>query len=363
MHTHLGEFFEQWNGKKVVIQGIECKIEVKEHYSTYYGDWKLSASAVPTARGRATKAYRESKRKLGDDWSFDLTTASEKTLMSIEKQLGYVYPKRNPSPAVFTKEFVASELAKMRNRAAITAEEYSYFQHRLGKVSGDRALRSLLSKAVNAPFSGKKFPKRNPSAAEHAKRGAVRYRTAKRSLGTDKYPAALAESFLAMSDLQDAGNTRAARAAEKVAKQALAKEVYAHVSRPFSTVRNPSSGAKQRARGTRGFKAKYDQYSDQIAWVEGQRKAAKGGKLWGYESWTRPAHGALDVARIYRFHGPRLPNPGLTKAGKRHLIQTMHEAGADTFRKKMRYVSKHMPHIDDPAAFVGYVMQGEKRGK
>jgi len=54
-------------------------------------------------------------------------------------------------------------------------------------------------------------------------------------------------------------------------------------------------------------------------------------------------------------------NPGLTKAGKRHLIQTMHRAGADTFRKKMRYVRRHMPHITDPAAFVGYVMQGEKR--
>lgn len=54
-------------------------------------------------------------------------------------------------------------------------------------------------------------------------------------------------------------------------------------------------------------------------------------------------------------------NPGLTKAGKRHLIQTMHKAGADTFTKKMRYVRKHMPHITDPAAFVGYVMQGEKR--
>lgn len=54
-------------------------------------------------------------------------------------------------------------------------------------------------------------------------------------------------------------------------------------------------------------------------------------------------------------------NPGLTKAGKRHLIQTMHEAGADTFRKKMRYVRRHMPHVTDPAAFVGYIMQGEKR--
>lgn len=54
-------------------------------------------------------------------------------------------------------------------------------------------------------------------------------------------------------------------------------------------------------------------------------------------------------------------NPGLTKAGKRHLIKTMHKAGADTFKKKMAYVRRHMPHVTDPAAFVGYVMQGEKR--
>ena len=67
------------------------------------------------------------------------------------------------------------------------------------------------------------------------------------------------------------------------------------------------------------------------------------------------------LVRSLKAKGGKKANPGLTKAGKRHLIQTMHKAGADTFTKKMRYVRKHMPHITDPAAFVGYVMQGEKR--
>lgn len=103
-------------------------------------------------------------------------------------------------------------------------------------------------------------------------------------------------------------------------------------------------------------------------------KALRGGKhkvmltgsvaeRFGVPSYTSVVLEDLSASDLARLAGAVrvVANPGLTKAGKRHLIQTMHRAGADTFRKKMAYVRRHMPHVTDPAAFVGYVMQGEKR--
>jgi len=58
---------------------------------------------------------------------------------------------------------------------------------------------------------------------------------------------------------------------------------------------------------------------------------------------------------------PAVQNPGLTPEGKKHLIATMHAAGADTFKKKVAFVRRHIPTITDPQAFVGYVMAGERR--
>lgn len=202
--------------------------------------------------------------------------------------------------------------------------------------------------------------------------------------------------------------------------------------------RNPSSGAKQRARGSRGYyqqslegsgspeqiraliKAeqarlkKYEKgslaYYDALGEIEGlksEHRAAVYGRMsrthaagWGKkrnpgkasffsvyyrsllelgmspvnareavkqakkanltESDKRAVAKGLEAALKHKFG---IRNPGLTPAGKKHLIQTMHKAGADTFRKKVAYVRRHIPNVTDPQAFVGYVMAGERKGK
>lgn len=78
------------------------------------------------------------------------------------------------------------------------------------------------------------------------------------------------------------------------------------------------------------------------------------------ESDKRAVAKGLEAALKHKFG---IRNPGLTPAGKKHLIQTMHKAGADTFRKKVAYVRRHIPNVTDPQAFVGYVMAGERKGK
>lgn len=202
--------------------------------------------------------------------------------------------------------------------------------------------------------------------------------------------------------------------------------------------RNPSSGAKQRARGSRGYyqqslegsgspeqiraliKAeqarlkKYEKgslaYYDALGEIEGlksEHRAAVYGRMsrahaagWGKkrnpgkasffsvyyrsllelgmspvnareavkqakkanltESDKRAVAKGLEAALKHKFG---IRNPGLAPAGKKHLIQTMHKAGADTFRKKVAYVRRHIPNVTDPQAFVGYVMAGERKGK
>ena len=57
--------------------------------------------------------------------------------------------------------------------------------------------------------------------------------------------------------------------------------------------------------------------------------------------------------------GTRLP-----EAHARHvaegLLGRMHADGADTFAKKVKWVKKHMPQIDRPRTFVGWVTKGER---
>jgi hypothetical protein len=42
------------------------------------------------------------------------------------------------------------------------------------------------------------------------------------------------------------------------------------------------------------------------------------------------------------------------------LLKRMRDDGCDTFAKKVKWVRKHMPHIDDPQSFVGWVVKAER---
>lgn len=58
---------EAMNGRTYTLDGIHGTIKVEK--------WNgmTTISHNPSKRGMATDAYRETKRKLGDDWSSDLT--------------------------------------------------------------------------------------------------------------------------------------------------------------------------------------------------------------------------------------------------------------------------------------------------
>jgi len=43
------------------------------------------------------------------------------------------------------------------------------------------------------------------------------------------------------------------------------------------------------------------------------------------------------------------------------LLARMLDDGADTFAKKVRWVQRHIPTVDDPQSFVGWVVAGERR--
>ena len=47
-------------------------------------------------------------------------------------------------------------------------------------------------------------------------------------------------------------------------------------------------------------------------------------------------------------------------AARAGLLHRMEQDGCETFSDKVRWVEKHMPNIDDPAAFVGALVRGEK---
>jgi len=83
------EALELVDGKKVVLDGIEGIIKVrKTPKSPYYGYSTTSVSHVPTAKGMKSAKYIQTKRKLGDDWSTDLSDSE--TLPALMQKLGIV---------------------------------------------------------------------------------------------------------------------------------------------------------------------------------------------------------------------------------------------------------------------------------
>lgn len=55
------------DGAVVMVSGIECVLHVR---TDRLGEYTASMDAEPTERGRRTEHYRQSRRELGDDWSF-----------------------------------------------------------------------------------------------------------------------------------------------------------------------------------------------------------------------------------------------------------------------------------------------------
>lgn len=81
------DVFEFLDGKEYVLHGIHGHFK----HDVWVGRQRTSEYLrhIPSKRGMATKLYQDEKRKLGDDWSSDLTNGLSYCDIAIE--LGYEY--------------------------------------------------------------------------------------------------------------------------------------------------------------------------------------------------------------------------------------------------------------------------------
>ena len=76
-----------FDGVTVKYQGIDHILRYYEQQAIYPYE-HLSRSAWLNPKDRTTKYYQETKKKLGDDWSIDVTSIPMEDYISILKQLG-----------------------------------------------------------------------------------------------------------------------------------------------------------------------------------------------------------------------------------------------------------------------------------
>jgi hypothetical protein len=209
-----------------------------------------------------------------------------------------------------------------------------------------------LEDAHRAGFAAARGKKRNPTAAYHRTRGDAKLVLAEDSLRTAKVLRRKGDASgshdalihahrmaaLAESDLLDGSSPKAAKA-----KQLAWWKAYSALA--ADKKRNPSKAAKL-ASLDRRIKAAEEAGIPPHYLMEQRDLLAKKAK-------RNPAGKASPLK------GTRLP-----EAHARHvaegLLGRMHADGADTFAKKVKWVKKHMPQIDRPRTFVGWVTKGER---
>lgn len=92
LHQYYSDW-EQYNGRKVKVDGIECEIKVDIYTRKYPTEaLMISVYAEPTARAKRTEQYKEARRKLGDDWATDVLDSDIEVQVDILTQLGVVFP-------------------------------------------------------------------------------------------------------------------------------------------------------------------------------------------------------------------------------------------------------------------------------
>jgi len=83
------QVFAFLHGKRATLDGIEGIFQHEVREARYpYPHTVERLNHLPTARGKRTDAYRETKRRLGDDWSTDLTDSDR--YFEIATKLGFV---------------------------------------------------------------------------------------------------------------------------------------------------------------------------------------------------------------------------------------------------------------------------------
>jgi hypothetical protein len=76
--TTLADFWLEWNGAAVTIEGMWCRLRVTQRRAIYpYVHTVLDVSAVPTASARRSEAYLRVKAELRDDWDYAVIATPE----------------------------------------------------------------------------------------------------------------------------------------------------------------------------------------------------------------------------------------------------------------------------------------------
>ena len=82
------ELFKKHNGATVTMDGHKYKVEYSEYKAIYpYKHLAVHIYLTPTAAEKKTEWYLSMKRKLGDDWSTDAKSLSDKNYIEVHKQL------------------------------------------------------------------------------------------------------------------------------------------------------------------------------------------------------------------------------------------------------------------------------------
>jgi hypothetical protein len=74
----LADFWLEWNGSHVRIEGMLCMLRVEQRRAIYpYPHDVLDVSAVPTMVAKRSEAYLRIKDDLRDDWDFSVLATPE----------------------------------------------------------------------------------------------------------------------------------------------------------------------------------------------------------------------------------------------------------------------------------------------
>lgn len=83
------KFYGDWaqhDGRTVTVNGLKCRLRCDVYTQRYpYSDQVISVHAVPV--NRQSKAYRETRAALGDDWSTDVLDSDIELQSEILAQL------------------------------------------------------------------------------------------------------------------------------------------------------------------------------------------------------------------------------------------------------------------------------------
>lgn len=86
-YQYYGEW-EQYHGRRVVVDGLPCVLNVSVYIQKYpYIDKVISVYACPTKQSRQTVQYKLTRQHLGDDWSTDVLESDVELQADILSQL------------------------------------------------------------------------------------------------------------------------------------------------------------------------------------------------------------------------------------------------------------------------------------